>query len=283
VTSVIAWFGAHPLRPALASIAAILLLGSAASVTGPPRADRDWHPYLSRTAQVRLGEGHFSVTPVSDWSYARHGPTSETYGDAAFPLNQLQNVWFVLEPQPGSQLAAHTLLLFEFEGDRLLGLTIEARREHNEDYSALRGIFNAFELAYVWGTARDFLTRRAVMLDHEVFVYPVAITDAQERVLLTRLLERTQALEQQPRYYNTLFSNCTNELAKAAGFHWAPAYVLTGRSDEYLFRRGVIPGASFTQAHARSDMTDFIQALNVVPAEAFDAALLAELRRRNRR
>ena len=63
----------------------------------------------------------------------------------------------MIEPQPGSQLAAHTLLLFEFEGDRLLGLTIEARRERNEDYSALRGIFNAFELAYVWGTARDFL------------------------------------------------------------------------------------------------------------------------------
>lgn len=283
MTSVIAWFGAHPLRPALASIATILLLGSVASITGPPRADRDWYPYLSRTTQVRLGDGYFSVTPVSDWSYTRHEPTSETYVDAAFPLDQLRDVWFVLEPQPGSQLAAHTLLLFEFEGDRLLGLTIEARRERNEYYSALRGIFNAFELAYVWGTARDFLTRRAVMLDHEVFVYPVAITDAQERVLLTRLLQRTRALEQWPRYYNTLFSNCTNELAKAAGFHWAPAYILTGRSDEYLYRRGVIPGASFAQAHARSDMTDFIQALNVVPAEAFDAALLAELRRRNRR
>jgi hypothetical protein len=121
------------------------------------------------------------------------------------------------------------------------------------------------------------------MLDHEVFVYPVAIADAQEQALLSRLLERTQALERQPRYYNTLFSNCTNELAKAAGFHWAPAYILTGRSDEYLYRRGVLPGASFAQAHARSDMADFIQALNVVPAEAFDAALLAELRRRNRR
>jgi hypothetical protein len=119
------------------------------------------------------------------------------------------------------------------------------------------------------------------MLDHEVFVYPVSIDSSRLRTLLTRLLQRTEALEREPRYYNTLFSNCTNELAKAAGFHWAPAYILTGRSDEYLFRRGVIPGRTFAEAHERSDMTDFIRTLNAAPPGVFDAELLAELRRRN--
>ncbi|MGH6950146.1 MAG: DUF4105 domain-containing protein [Vitreimonas sp.] len=278
---ILAWFGAHPLRPAIASIAMILVLGSAASFTGPPRADRDWYPYLARSVDVTVSEQSFAVSPVSDWSYAREGPTSEAYFDASYNFADLRQVWFMIEPQPGSQLAAHTLLLFEFEGDRLLGLTIEARRERNEDYSAVRGVFNAFELTYIWGTARDFLTRRAVMLDHEVFIYPVRIDDAQKRTLLTRLLERTEALETQPRYYNTITSNCTNELAKAAGFHWAPAYILTGRSDEYLFRRGIIPGDSFAHAHARSDITDFVQTLNAAPAQSFDRELLAELRRRN--
>jgi hypothetical protein len=278
-----AWFTTHPLRPALGSLAAILLLGATASVTAPPRADRDWYPYLAHTARVEQSGERFAVTPVSAWSYARVGPTDETYTDAAYDLSELREVWFVLEPQPGSQLAAHTLLLFEFENDRLLGLTIEARRERHEEYSALRGVFNAFELAYVWGTARDFLTRRTVMLDHEVFIYPVAIAHDQKLMLLTRLLARTEALASQPRYYNTITSNCTNELAKAAGFDWAPAYVLTGRSDEYLFRRGIIPGDSFQQAHARSDMTAFIQALNAAPASGFDRELLAELRRRLRR
>jgi hypothetical protein len=279
--SIVNWFGEHPLRPAFACIALILALGAAACVTGPPRQDRDWYPYLARAPEVTLTEERFDVAPVSDWSYAAQGPTAETYVSAGFRIEDLRNVWFMLEPQPGSQLAAHTLLLFEFEGDRILGLTIEARRERDEDYSALRGIFNTFELAYIWASARDLLTRRAVMLDHETFIYPVSITDEQKRALLRRLLERTDALEAQPRYYNTLFSNCTNELAKAAGFHWAPAYIFTGRSDEYLFRRGIIPGETFAQAHERSDMTAFVQGLNQIPARDFDAALLAELRRRN--
>lgn len=275
------WFGEHPLRPAFACFALIALCGAASCVTGPARTDRDWYPYLARTPHVELSAERFDVAPVSDWSYTPQGPVSETYTEAGYDIDQLRNVWFMLEPQPGSQLAAHTLLLFEFEGDRLLGLTIEARRERNEEYSALRGIFNVFELAYVWASARDLLVRRAVMLDHEVFVYPVAINDEQKRMLLTRLLERTDSLETHPRYYNTITSNCTNELAKAAGFRWAPAYILTGRSDEYLFRRGIIPGDSFEQAHARSDMTEFIQALNQAPPETFDRALLEELRRRN--
>jgi hypothetical protein len=281
VKALFAWFGAHPLRPALVSIVAILVLGSAAAISGPARADRDWYPYLGRDVSIELSQGAFNVSPVSDWRYAGSEVTEERYFDASFNVADLRNVWFVLEPQPGSTLAAHTLLLFEFSDDRIIGLTIEARREVNEDYDALAGIFNAFELAYVWGTARDFLTRRAVMLDHEVFVYPVAISDEQKLVLLTRLIERTDALERTPRYYNTLFSNCTNELAKAAGFDWAPAFILTGRSDEYLYERGILPGATFERAHRRSDMTEFIQALNQAPPEMFYAALLAELRRRN--
>lgn len=278
----ISWLGANPLRPATGAIAAILILGAAAHYTGPPRNDRNWYPYLSRTAEVELEADRFAVSPVSDWSYRGPEVADRGYISAAYDFSQLRGVWFMLEPQPGSQLAAHTLLLFEFEGDRLLGLTIEARREVGEEYSAVRGIFNTFELAYVWASARDLLTRRAVMLDHEVFLYPVAIDAERSRTLLRRLLERTDSLETRPRYYNTLLSNCTNELAKAAGFDWAPAFILTGRSDEYLFETGVIPGDRFDRAHARSDMTEFIQALNAVPKARFDAELLAELRRRNR-
>lgn len=276
------WFGANPLRPAIASMFAILILGSGANMLSPPQMIRNWYPYLSHTPEVEISETSFTVSPVSDWSYEFDRETDTTYLDSAsYNFDQLRRVWFMLEPQPGSQLAAHTLLLFEFEGDRLLGLTIEARREEGEEYDAIRGQFNAFELIYIWATARDLLIRRAVMLDHEVFVYPVDITSEQNVALLRNLLARSQSLSHTPRYYNTIVSNCTNELAKAAGFHWAPAYILTGRSDEYLYRRGILPGATFDEAHRRSDMTDFIQALNQAPPEVFDAALLEELRRRN--
>lgn len=280
MTRLFKWLGGHPLRAAVAAMVAIVLMGSWGKAAGPPQQNRNWYPYLSHTPDLTVTADRFEVTPVSDWSYDSAGPTDEHYTNAGYNIADLREIWFMLEPQPGSQLAAHTLLLFEFSGDRILGLTIEARREEGEEYDALAGVFNAFELSYIWATARDLLVRRAVMLGHEVFVYPVSITDEQKRMLLRHLLERSESLETAPRYYNTITSNCTNELAKAAGFHWAPAYVFTGRSDEYLFRRHIIPGRTFDDAHARSDMTGFIRALNGVPKAQFDAELLAELRRR---
>jgi len=259
---------------------ALLNLGSC--VTQQPRQDRAWYPYLSNLADVELAEDRFTVRPVIDWTYNAAGPLEQRTTEAAFALSELRNVWFVIEPQPGSRLAAHTFLLFEFEGDRLLGATVEARREEGEDYDAVRGLWNTFELSYIWASARDLLVRRAVFLDHDVFVYPIAISDVQERTLLTRMLARTSELETRPRFYNTLFSNCTNELAKATDLDWHYSFVLTGASDNHLFRLGLIPGESFEAAHARSDVTQWVKDANEGVAEAgFDAALLAELRRRS--
>ncbi len=254
--------------------ALLVWLGACAAA----RADRDWYPYLARTVQVSVEGETARIDAVSDWSYGPEGPVSEEYRRDEITLSELRHVWFVIEPQPGSRIAAHTLLLFEFEGDRLLGLTIEARRERDESYSALRGVFNTYELAYVWASARDLLTRRAVMLGHEVYIYPIAISEEQKTALLRSLFTRTQALAAHPRFYNTFGANCTNELAKAAGLNWNFAFVLTGTSDEYLFREGLIPGESFAAAERRARLTDFVKDLNGAPPADFDRLLLARLR-----
>lgn len=270
----------HPLHAAWLAVAAIMIMGAVGPLSDAPRQDRVWFPYLARVPDVTIAGDHFSVTPVSDWSYDSARKTEQRFIEAGYDISSVRNIWFMLEPQPGSQLAAHTLLIFEFPGDRLLGVTIEARLEADEGYDALAGVFNAYELSYHWATARDLLVRRAVMLGHEVFVYPTEIDAHEKQLLLRNLLERTESLETQPRFYNTITSNCTNELAKAAGMSWTPEYVLTGRSDEWLFRNHLLPGRNFEDAHARSDMTQFIRALNHIPAAEFDRELLGELRRR---
>lgn len=261
---------------------ALIALGLAACAM-TPRNDRLWTPYLSHTSDVETSATRFTVTPVTDWTYTADGAEMQNYlRGQSYDMAELRNVWFVLEPQPGSTLAAHTFLMFEFTNDRLLGVTIEARREADEDYSAVRGAFNAFELAYVWGTARDLMTRRAVLLNHDLYMYPTQLSDEQRTRILQHLLERTQSLETSPRFYNTFTSNCTNELAKATKLRWHPAYILTGLSDEHLYRLGFIPGESFAQAHQRANVADFIRSHNGLPSNAaFDRALLTEMRRRS--
>jgi hypothetical protein len=110
----------------------------------------------------------------------------------------------------------------------------------------------------------------------------VLLTDAQKRELLGRLVARSENLEAHPRFYNTLYSNCTNELAKATDLKWNIAFILTGLSDEHLYSKGLIPGASFAETHQRSDFTAFVKTWNgqAQSDSNFDADALAELRRR---
>lgn len=264
----------------------LLVLGAAAvflaaCVTATPRNDRDWYPYLAKQTQVAMEDTAFSVQPVTDWTYNEAGPVAQDYRSETYNYADLQNVWFVLEPQPGMSAAAHTFLLFEFTGNRLLGVTIEARREVKEDYSAFAGLFNKYELAYLWGEARDLMTRRAVMLQHETYVYPLQLQEETKQSLLRNLLTRTQALETTPRFYNTFGSNCTNELAKAAKLKWHRSFVFTGGSAKHLYDMKVIPGLDFESARKQADLTAFVRTLKDVQTNAaFDAALLRELRRR---
>lgn len=270
----------RPARAAAYVVVAVLAIFLLLAFTATPRLDRDWVDNLERMPDIELEAGGFSMTHVRDWAYDATSDVARREAEFVAEFGELQNVWFMIEPHPGLEMMAHTLVLFEFADDRLLGLTIEARKEEDETYSAFWGTFNAFELAYIWATPKDLLTRRAVYLDHDVLVYPLALTDEQELAFLSRLLQKTQAISTKARWYNTLFSNCTNELAKTADLDWHHAFIMTGYSAERLFELGMIPGEDFDVVKAQALMTDEIKAWNGLSPHAFNRALLGELRTR---
>ncbi|MEO0983041.1 MAG: DUF4105 domain-containing protein [Pseudomonadota bacterium] len=246
-----------------------------------PRLDRDWRTELAVLPQVSWTGETATVSGVRDWRYGPQGPRDQRYFETQMELDALARVWFVMEPFRDSEAIGHTFVLFEFDDGRLMGLTIEARKEMGEPYSPLKGVFNAYELHHVWATARDLLTRRAVFLEHKLYVYPLELTDVQRKAYLQRLLETSAALAREPRFYNTLVSNCTNELAKVADLDWHYAFILTGYAARALHDRGLISNAAaFEETRDRAELTAEIATLNALPPSDFDRALLRELRKR---
>jgi hypothetical protein len=231
--------------------------------------------------KVELSRGSFSLDHVTDWSYSDTAPKTKGARSFANTFDELRNVWFVVEPQPGQPYAAHTLILFEFGGDRIVGLTVEARLEEGETYDAVQGALNKFELSYVWSTARDLLTRRVTMLHKQIYVYPLQLDETQKRTFLRALIEQTVDVSTHPRFYNTITSNCTNELAKVAGLGWHYSWVLTGYSPQRLYDLKLIPGATFEAAQARALLTTPVASWNAMETPEFDRALLTELRSRS--
>lgn len=274
------WVKARPWKTAGIAVGVLAVAFILPVVTAQPRLDRDWVDNLAIMPVVEQTEIGFALDRTTDWTYTKGGPVTQATVPFAANYEDLRNVWFVVEPQPGGDYAAHTLILFEFAGDRIIGLTVEARLEKGETYDAVAGIFNKFELAFVWSSARDLLDRRATYLDKQVYVYPLALSDTQEKDFLRALLQQTVEVSTHPRFYNTFTSNCTNELAKVAKFGWHYSWVLTGYSPQYLYDQKMIPGATFDAAKSAALMSDEIRSWNGLLREAFDAALLAELRER---
>jgi hypothetical protein len=137
--------------------------------------------------------------------------------------------------------------VFDFKDSDPIVVSVEARREKNEKYDAWVGAFNQFELIYLWGTERDETVRRVIVEDNPLYMYPLTISSESSKKLFLELAKTTHELETKPRFYNTFFSNCTNELAKVANkvkpnsVPFNLALFLPGYSVEELYKLGFIP------------------------------------------
>ncbi len=278
----------YPATSALVGLFLVILFATLYGVSRPARHDRDFVEHLSRLPHVEMEEQSFEVFPTRNWSYSSIGPVQKSWQELpiGYAFEDLKKTWFLVEPHPGVDAMAHTLVLFEFSNDRLLGLTIEARREVGEKYSAFDGNWGKFELLYVWAEARDLVLRRAIYLNKNIEIYPLDISQEQSISFLKEMLGQTKRIENKARLYNTLFSNCTNELGKNAGLNWHPSFILTGYASKHLYRMGLIKdrGDGFVQTRQRANITAFLKALHEdqpqMQSEMFDQTLLMHLRER---
>ena len=249
-----------------------------------PSHDRDWRAEIAVMPSVKVQAPVYSIDKVRDWTYTADAITQKTYHQGQYNLDDLVGTWLMVEPFGGSDAIAHTLILFEFRDETMLALTIEARKEKGEIYSALKGAFNTYELVYLWAEARDVLTRRARYLEHEIFVYPITLNMDERKAFFDALVDKTNTLVDTPRFYNTLFSNCTNELAKTAGLKWNSAFITTGYAPQHLFKVGTIAGKaeglSFAATKEAAHVTDMINTISDADTTEFDQAFLRAIKAR---
>ncbi len=232
------------------ALAAALALGFLLSVLlKTPRSDRDWEAGLARAPAFEPGKGaSWRLDNLRAFEFSSSGVSKEDWRSATLDPADLEEVWFFIEPFPAFNGAAHTLVSFVFGGetDQTIAISVEARKEEGEVYSGFNGMFNKFELIYSWSTEKDVLTRIAVGLNHDLYAYKLNVTPDQGREILAHFIERTNALKERPRFYNTLTSNCTNELVKSingafpGALPWHYSHVLTGYSAQRLHHLGFL-------------------------------------------
>jgi hypothetical protein len=257
------------MRRILIGLLVVLVLIGVVIALRQPSGDRIWKDYLSRPAIIEVTEDNQKVRmrDVRDWKYDENGPVSREYVDRDYTVASLTKLWFVVEPFPEDERFGHTLLTFEFSDAPPISFSVEALLEEGESYSAWKGLWNEYELAYTWGTEQDFLTRRAVMLGHDIRLYEVKVPRDVAQAVFLSFVARTQELAEKPAFYNTLAHNCTNELVHVVNERMQDALpfdlsrFLTGTADEYLYRLGYVGEGTWEETLKDADVTGRVREL----------------------
>ncbi len=240
-----------------------------------PPIDADWQEQL---AIASIAEFDGDLVTVKNVRNFRYYPTEHdmhaNYYDKTYDLSQIKGVWYTSEPFNENNFAAHTFVSFEFNNGDFLGISIEARKTKDQTYSIWKGMLRTYPLIYIAADERDLTLLRANIRKDKVYVYPVKLEKAENaRLLLVDMLREMNELSVNPKWYNTLFANCTSVIAKhinkltpgrISQFSWQ--LWLTASADELALKHGLLDtDLSIEKAREKFFATDISQRIGDVP------------------
>lgn len=242
--------------------------------TKKPKIEGDWQEQLTILSKAEFSKDTVTVKNVRNFRYY---PTEHDmhagYYDKTYNLNEIKKVWYTTEPFNENTSAAHTFVSFEFESGDFLAISIEARKTKDQSYSILKGMIRTYPLIYIAADERDLTILRANIRKDKVYVYPVKFEDkGNARLLLIDMLNTMNDLAIHPKWYNTLFSNCTSSIAKhinkiSSGrislLSWQ--LWLTASADELALKHGLLDtDLSIEKAREKFYITDISQKIGDV-------------------
>lgn len=175
--------------------------------------ERDWNPEVAQMLDYRLDSDGNTLTISNvrnfDWQDKTHfQPRWET---RQYDLAKLQTVDFIASYWMGDAIA-HTLVSFGFSDGKQLALSIEIRKEVNEQFSTLGGFFRKFELVIIAADEKDIIYTRSNIRHEDVYIYPINMPKDHIQALLLAYLAKAKSLKTQPAWYNSLVNNCTTAI-----------------------------------------------------------------------
>lgn len=177
-----------------------------------PSNDRDWSADQTVQPVITVQEDAVTIRNIRHFAYETTEDYVPAYLEDTYRLEDLVGVWYVVEPLQGSPHAAHTFLSFEFTGDRFLSVSVEIRKEKGEKFSALKGMLRRYELMYVIGSEEDLIALRSNYRKDDVYLYPLLIGQPAAAELFLSMMERAQALQENPEFYHTVTNTCMTNI-----------------------------------------------------------------------
>ncbi|OPH39658.1 DUF4105 domain-containing protein [Moraxella equi] len=211
-----------------------------------PSNDRVWQDEFRHQFTYTQNNNIITINNVRDFDW--HGDTyTERWDTRTYNLNHLSSL-DMISTTWGNDKIAHIMVSFGFDDgagntDRLV-FSVETRKEIGEEFSTIGGFFRMYDLSIIAGDERDLIYTRTNIRDEQVSVYPVLYDKEKIKNLFLTYLDYGHRLNDTPKFYHSLFSNCTTVVYKMASqIDDVPMdyrIIVSGRLADYLYDKEVI-------------------------------------------
>ncbi|HRD78581.1 MAG TPA: DUF4105 domain-containing protein [Hyphomicrobiaceae bacterium] len=233
-----------------------------------PSNNRAWASDVANLPSGALSGEIVTLTNVRNFSWKSPTEAVETWETRSYDLAKLTELDLFASYWSGETMA-HLILSFGFTDGQRLAISIETRREKSETWSAFAGFFKSYELIYIAADERDVVKLRSNVRGEEVRLYRLKSTPEMRKRLFVQYINEMNSLVDRPRFYHTIWTNCTTQIAGIARS--------IGRNvplDWRIIASGYVPNLLYDLEllDKRLPFPDLRRAANIVPrAKAADA------------
>lgn len=241
-------------------IACIIFVYTIFYLAKKPSHSRDWESGQGVLPKILISESDVKIINYRDYLWDADGH-EEVYRDYEFSVSEIDGLDVFISHFSESESVAHIFLSFSVANGDNVVISLESRREKGEKFSPFLGLFRQYEIIYIVGSESDIIGLRTGVRDERVFHYPVNASREGIQKLFTELAVDINTIYDNPKFYNTLLHNCTNELTRSVekisdiSFPLTWKILFPGRFDEVLYDLKLIPhNESFTNIEKRHEI-----------------------------
>jgi hypothetical protein len=220
-----------------------------------PSNEREWADDVARTSHGEINGDQVTLHNLRNFEWRTNTDYTVRWETRRYSLLQLQSLDMITSYW-ASRAIAHLLFSFGFADGEQVVFSVEIRRERQESYNTIGGLFKQFELSVIAADERDIIRVRTNVRGEDDYLYRLQLPADDIRALFLAYIAQANELVGTPRFYNTLTVNCTTlvyQMLKHILGTLPLSYrvLLSGYLPEYVYSLGGLDGR-YTLAQLRA-------------------------------